>query len=331
MKINQTLSLLTFGLALIGLDSYAQTTPTGAATSTTYPVGAVTVDSANTVKPSRAQRRAARGNRSKTARPNAGNTGATSQDGQYRQSSAAQGTSVNNSNATNYNSNNVTNAATGVGSNPSVTTQPTTLSGSSGTSATTSSSSSAGSDATKTGTAAAVTGARTETKTPADVAGSTERTTSIHDFISSSPNYVTLQNALQSTDLDEKLKAGTAYTLFAPTNAAFKKLPATVQAGLLEGRNREALTQLMSYHLVAGTLDAKALTQQIKAGNGKATLTTVAGGVLTAQLGAGGQLTITDEQGKSATVEDSDKIQSNGIVHGLNAVLMPKNAVNSIR
>lgn len=330
MKINQTLSLLTVGLALIGLDSYAQTTPTGAATSTTYPVGAVTVDSANTAKPSRAQRRAARGNRSKAARPDAGNTGATSQEGQYRQSSAAQGTSVNNSNATNYNSNNVTNAPTGVGSNPSVTTQPTTLSGSSGTSATTSSSSTDG-DATKTGTSAAVMGARTTTKTPADVAGSTERTTSIHDFISSSPNYVTLQNALQSTDLDEKLKAVTPFTLFAPTNAAFKQLPAIVQAGLLEGRNREALTQLMSYHLVEGSLDAKTLTQQIKAGNGKATLTTVEGGVLTARLGAGGQLTITDEQGKSATVEESDKIQSNGVVHGINAVLMPKNAVNSIR
>lgn len=343
MKIKPVFSLLTLGLALITAPGWAQTTPTGAATSTNYPAGAVVSDSVNSTKPSRAQRRATKRSRAnqntmnQDSQRNAGSAAATPQEGQYRQSSAANGTAVNNSNSTNYNSNNATNAPTGVGSNPSTATQPTTPngSGSSGSSATTSGNS--GSDsasttngATKTGTAAAVTGAQT-TATPAVVSGSTERNTSIHDFIASSPNYTTLQNALQSTDLYEMLKGNGPYTLFAPSNNAFKKLPATVQAGLLEGRNRDALRQLLSYHVVEGSIDAAELMQRIKTGNGKAQLQTVAGSTLTAQLGPGGRVTITGEQGKAAVVEAPDKLQSNGVVHGVDAVLSPKNGVGSIR
>jgi uncharacterized surface protein with fasciclin (FAS1) repeats len=209
-----------------------------------------------------------------------------------------------------------------VGSNPSVTTNPTTLSGSSSGN----NSSSAGSTSTESNaTGAAVTGART-TETPAEVAGSTERTTSIHDFIASSPNYVTLQNALQATDLYETLKGSESYTLFAPSNAAFKKLPAAAQSGLLEGRNQDALKQLLSYHLVKGSLNAAKLKEQIKSGNGKAQLQTLGGSTLTAQMGANGRITLTDEQGKKAIIDDSEKMQTNGLVYGIDAVLMPKNA-----
>lgn len=334
MKIKKTLYLLTFGLALMRVVGWAQTTPTGAATSTTYPTGAVVSDSMNSTKPSRSQRRALKRNRvnrnttNQNSQRNAGSTAATSQEGQYRQSSAANGTAVNNSNSTNYNSNSATNNATGVGSNPSVATEPTTLGSSSSSGSSTSVS--AADAATKTGTAAAVTGART-TATPAVVVGSTERNTSIHDFIASSPNYTTLQNALQSASLYDMLKENGPYTLFAPSNSAFKKLPATVQAGLLEGRNREALKQLLLHHVVEGSLDAAELTQRIKVGNGKAQLQTAAGSTLTAQVGPGGRVTITDEQGKTAVVEAPDKLQSNGVVHGIDTVLLLKNGANSIR
>ncbi|HLL96165.1 MAG TPA: fasciclin domain-containing protein, partial [Spirosoma sp.] len=302
--------------------------------------GAVAPDS---VKPSGNQRRSAKMTRAdrKAMRQNAkrgtSGTATSQQEGQYRQSSAANGTAVNNSNSDNYNSNNVTNAPTGVGSNPSVTTNPTTLSGTatSGSSAASSGNSGSGTTSSttsepKTGTSRAVTGAPT-TATPANVAGSTERNTNIHDFIASSPNYITLQNALQSADLDDLLKENEAYTLFAPLNTAFKKLPASMQAGLLEGRNREALKQLLSYHLVRGTLDANELSGRIKAGSGKVQLQTLAGGMLTAQMGANGRITITDEQGKSVAVESTQKVQSNGIVHGIDSVLMPKSGASSIR
>ena len=335
MRIKSTFSLLTLGLAIVTASGWAQTTPTGAATSTTYPAGAVVSDSA---KPSRSQQRAMKRSRAnRNSQRNAGSAAATSQEGQYRQSSAANGTAINNSNSTNYNSNNATNAPTGVGSNPSTATQPTTPNGSTSSGMSTTTSGNGGSDnasttdgATKTGTAAAVTGART-TATPAVVSGSTERNTSIHDFIASSPNYTTLQNALQSAGLYEMLKGSGPYTLFAPSNSAFKKLPATAQAGLLEGRNRDALKQLLSYHVVEGSLDAAELTQRIKTGNGKAQLQTAAGSTLTAQLGSGGRVTITDEQGQTAVVEAPDKLQSNGVVHGVDAVLLPKNGTGSIR
>jgi uncharacterized surface protein with fasciclin (FAS1) repeats len=336
MKNKHSLSLLTLGLALIGTVGWAQTTPTGTATSTTHPVGAITEDSAKSAKPARSQRRAAkRADRLNTGsnqntRNNGSSTTSNPQDGQYRQSSAADGTAVNNSNSTNYNSNNVTNAPTGVGSNPTVVTNPTTVGGTADSGSGTNTSAGSTTGEKKTGTSRVITGNSNSTE-PANTAGSTERTTTIHDFIASSPNYITLQNALQSTDLNDKLKQG-AYMFFAPTNNAFKKLPASVQAGLLEGRNRDALTQLLSYHLVEGMGDANDLTNQIKAGNGKAQLKTLAGGMLTAEQGPNGKITLTDEQGKKATVVATDKIDANGgIIYGLDSVLMPKNGAASFR
>lgn len=236
----------------------------------------------------------------------------TTQDGRYRQSSSDNGTTVNSSNTTNYNSNNVTNAPTGVGSNPA------------GPAATPSSSrrrkASGRGAATSSATDAVIQKARTA-PAPAVTAGSTERNTSIHDFVASSPNYVTLQNALQSAGLFEVLKGSKKYTLFAPTNDAFRKLPAAVQKGLLEGRNRPQLTHLLNYHLVKGALNADDLRKKIKSG-GTATLKTIAGESLTLAASADGQLTITDETGKKATLIDLDRKQNNGYVHGINTVLL---------
>ncbi|QJD78674.1 fasciclin domain-containing protein [Spirosoma rhododendri] len=234
------------------------------------------------------------------------------QSGAYRQSSSDNGTTVNSSNTTNYNSNNVTNAPTGVGSNPAA---PATTSGSSRKRKPVSKGTGTGS-----ATGSAIQKARTA-PSPAVTAGSTERNTSIHDFIASSPNYTTLQNALQAVGLFETLRGSKSYTLFAPTNDAFKKLPAAVQTGLLEGRNRQALTQLLNYHLVKGALSDDDLRKKLKSG-GTATLKTVAGESLTIASNADGQLTITDQAGNKASIIESDQKQNNGYVHGINAVLM---------
>ena len=341
MKNKQILSLLLTSVTFAGLQAQAQTTPTGAATSTTYPAGAVVSDSTPASKTSRSQQRATKRDRSRRNTTNqrsqrdAGGTQTSSQEGQYRQSSAANGTAVNNSNSTNYNSNNATNPPTGVGSNPTVSENPVTTTGSSSGSSTSagngSANSSTGNGSPKTGTAAAVTGART-TETPAVKAGSTERNTSIRDLVASSPNYTTLQNAFQSAGIDQLFGVGEGpYTVFAPLNSAFKKLPANIQSGLLEGRNRDALKQLLSYHVMQGSVSAAELTQRVKAGNGKAQLQMLSGGTLTAQLGTGGKITLTDEQGKMTSIDGADNYQANGVIHSINTVLMSKAGASAFR
>ncbi len=325
MKIKRPLNLFILGTALVATSSWAQTTPTGTATSTTYPQGAIATDSMS-AKSSRNQKKAMKRNRKMTNQKasNAGTTTNTSaQDASYRKSSSSDGTAINNSNTTNYNSNNVTNAPTGVGSNPN-TSGATTMSGTA-------------TDPVKTnqpaspdaGAAAAISGAKT-TEAPAVKAGSTVRNTSIGDFIASSPNYTTLQNALQSANLFETLKGTGPYTIFAPTNNAFKKLSSTAQSGLLDGSNRAALQQLLSYHVVNGSLSSSELAQQIKAGNGKAQVKTLSGTTLTIQESSG-RMTLTDEQGHTATIEAPDNRQANGVVYGISNVLMPKTGMDAFR
>ncbi|AUD03530.1 fasciclin domain-containing protein [Spirosoma pollinicola] len=330
MKIKQHISLFALGTALIATTGWAQTTPTGAATSTTYPQGAIAPDSMP-AKPSRDQKRAMKRNRKMTnqkAGSAATTTNTSPQDARYRQSSSSDGTAINNSNTTNYNSNNVTNAPTGAGSNPNAApVDP--VNNAQNNSATRSSSGSSGLADSNAGTAAAVEGAKSS-PTPAVKAGSTVRNTSIGDFVSSSPNYTTLQNALQSADMWETLKGSGPYTVFAPTNAAFKTLPTTVQGALLEGSNRAALKQLLSYHVVSGTLSPAELSRQIKAGNGKATLKTLSGTNLTIQE-SNGRMTLTDEQGHTASIDGSDNPQANGVVYSISGVLMPKSGMDSFR
>ncbi len=327
MKIKLFFPLLVAGVALTTIGSWAQTTPTGTATSTTYPQGAIATDS-TAGKMTRQQKRAMKRTNRMTNQnsSNSGTTNASTQDARYRQSSASNGTAVNNSNSTNYNSNNATNAPTGVGSNPNTaTSSPTPASqGSNG-----QNTGMTGTPDSNAGAASAVSGAKSSEE-PAVKSGSTSRNTSIGDFIASSPNYTTLQNALQSADLWETLKGGGPYTVFAPANSAFKKLPTTAQGALLEGNNRAALKQLLSYHVVNGSVSADALAQQIKAGNGKAKLTTLSGATLTASQ-SNGRITLTDEQGGTATVDAPDNRQMNGVVHGITGVLMPKTGMEAFR
>lgn len=338
MKPCSPIHLLTLGAVWFATSALAQTTPTGTATSTTYPTGAVAPDSSHQSGKNRMKTKAARRNRRSGSGTSASNT--STGDASYRQSSSANGTAVNSSNTTNYNSNNATNAPTGAGSNPNATGTTTPPPGNDGgtsmqsgsttpdgTAVTTSGATQTGANRTGTGTAVAV--ARTS-ETPAVVAGSTARNTSISDFVASSPNYVTLQNAIQAADLKDVLAGAGPYTLFAPSNSAFKKLPVALQNKLLEGQNRDALKQLLSYHVVAGTLDAASLANQIKAGGGKAQLTTLAGGTLTVRE-AGGHVTLTDEQGKTVTVDVPDQRQLNGVVHGISGVVLPKNGTSAFR
>lgn len=328
MKINPSSVLLTCGIALTTTLSWAQTTPTGTVNSTTYPQGAVAPDSAKPA--SRDQKRMMRQNRRATNQDNQTNgttTNTSMQNARSQQSGASDGAANNNTNQSNYNSNNATNPATGVGSNPNTTAVQSTQTGSqSGQSSMSGSNSQATTvEATSNaGAVEAVKGAKTS-EIPAVKAGSTVRNTSISDFVASSPNFTTLQNAIQSADLVETLKGTGPYTVFAPTNDAFKKLPTAVQGGLLDGSHKDALKQLLSYHVVSGTINSTELSRQIKAGNGTAQLKTLAGSTLTAKE-ANGRVSLTDEQGNTVQVEGAGNPQSNGMIYRIDSVLMPKNA-----
>lgn len=318
MKINPFYGLLALGIALATTPGKAQTTSPGTVSPSTRPQGAVAPDSMTANESSRKQKRSMKRNR-KMQRANAQDTPANTsvENARYRESSASGGTAVNNSNVTNYNSNNVMNAPTGAGSNPNTdkALQSQTESGSAKTNT--------GTNSSGAGTIEAIKGAKT-TEEPAVKSGSTARNTSIGDFLASSPNYITLQNALQSSDLSDVLKGTGPYTIFAPANDAFKKLPAAVQGGLLNGSNRDALKQLLSGHVVSGLMDSDELTQKIKAGGGKAQLKTLSGSTLTAQLSSSGRIQLTDEQGGVAQVEGKGIRQQNGVVYELNSVLLTK-------
>lgn len=138
-----------------------------------------------------------------------------------------------------------------------------------------------------------------------------------------SKDHTTLVAAVKAAGLVETLEGAGPFTVFAPTNEAFNKLPAGTVDNLLKPENKGALTGVLTYHVVPGRLDAKALAKQIKEGNGMATLKTVAGGSLTAKM-AGKAIEIVDEKGDVAHVQIADVYQSNGVIHSIDTVLLPK-------
>ena len=140
---------------------------------------------------------------------------------------------------------------------------------------------------------------------------------------SAAPNLTTLVAAVKAAGLVETLQGPGPFTVFAPTNAAFDKLPAGTVESLLKPEMKDALAGVLTYHVVAGDVDAAALLEQIKAGGGKATLTTVQGGTLTATTSGMGDVTLTDAKGGTAHVTTADVRQSNGIVHVIDGVLLP--------
>jgi uncharacterized surface protein with fasciclin (FAS1) repeats len=142
------------------------------------------------------------------------------------------------------------------------------------------------------------------------------------DVAISSKDHTTLVAAVKAADLVTTLKSNGPFTLFAPTNSAFEKLPKGTVENLLKPESKEDLAKILTYHVVAGSLKASDVLAAIKAGNGKATLKTVQGENLTATL-INGKVILTDAKGGKSTVIATDLAASNGIVHVIDTVLMP--------
>lgn len=138
-----------------------------------------------------------------------------------------------------------------------------------------------------------------------------------------SKDHTTLVAAVKAAGLVETLEGKGPFTVFAPTNEAFNKLPAGTVDNLVKPENKATLTKILTYHVVAGKYNAMDLAKLIKEGNGTATLTTVQGGKLWVMM-KGKKIAIKDEKGGMAYVTIKDVNQSNGVIHVIDTVLMPK-------
>ena len=145
----------------------------------------------------------------------------------------------------------------------------------------------------------------------------------IVDNAVNSKDHTTLVAAVKAAGLVDTLKSPGPFTVFAPTNAAFAALPAGTVDTLLKPENKGMLTGVLTYHVVAGKWDAAAISKMIADGKGMASIKTVAGGTLVAKS-AGGKVTVTDEKGGVANVTIADVYQSNGVIHVVDKVLLPK-------
>jgi uncharacterized surface protein with fasciclin (FAS1) repeats len=137
-----------------------------------------------------------------------------------------------------------------------------------------------------------------------------------------SDDHTTLVAAVKAAGLVDTLEGPGPFTVFAPTNGAFAKLPAGTVDTLLKPENKDMLTKILTYHVVAGRLSASDLRKEIKAGNGEASLKTVSGGTLTATM-QGDHIVLKDEKGDMSTVTISNVNQSNGVIHVVDTVLLP--------
>ncbi|RZL51404.1 MAG: fasciclin domain-containing protein [Pedobacter sp.] len=148
-------------------------------------------------------------------------------------------------------------------------------------------------------------------------------TKDIIDNAVNSKDHTTLVAAVKAAGLVETLKSKGPFTVFAPTNAAFSKLPKGTVENLVKPANKATLTKILTYHVVSGKMDSKAIAAAIKKGNGKAELVTVQGGKLWAWM-EGKKLVLKDEKGGMSTVTIADVNQKNGVIHVVDTVLMPK-------
>lgn len=147
-------------------------------------------------------------------------------------------------------------------------------------------------------------------------------TKTIVDNAVNSADHTTLVAAVKAAGLVEVLSSKGPFTVFAPTNAAFDQLPAGTVDTLLKPENKAMLTKVLTYHVVSGKYDSNALAKLIKKGHGKAQLKTVSGGTLTAMMD-GSNIVLRDEKGGTSTVTVANVYQSNGVIHVVNAVLLP--------
>lgn len=139
-----------------------------------------------------------------------------------------------------------------------------------------------------------------------------------------SKDHTTLVAAVKAAGLVETLQGEGPFTVFAPTNAAFDKLPDGTVASLVKPANKQQLTQILTYHVVAGKMDSAALLKAIKKGKGTAVLNTVSGGKLIAKKNGSRNVTLTDENGNSSNISLYDVYQSNGVIHVIDSVVLPK-------
>jgi uncharacterized surface protein with fasciclin (FAS1) repeats len=168
------------------------------------------------------------------------------------------------------------------------------------------------------------------TPTPTDVPPSTPQTPqsglgTIAQGVANSADHSTLAAAVKAAGLDQALAGAGPYTMFAPTNAGFDKLPKGTLDTLLKAENKQVLAAILSNHVVSGNVSAAALTAKIKAGGGTTTINTLAGQTLTAKM-EGDAVTLADGNGNVARVTKADLPESNGVIHVIDGLLLPKPA-----
>jgi uncharacterized surface protein with fasciclin (FAS1) repeats len=138
-----------------------------------------------------------------------------------------------------------------------------------------------------------------------------------------SKDHTTLVAAVKAAGLVDTLQGAGPFTVFAPTNDAFGKLPAGTVDTLLKTENKPTLTKVLTYHVVPGRLTATALMKAVKDGDGMAKLTTVEGAELIVKQAGPGKLSVTDAKGDVASITTADVLQSNGVIHVVDTVLLP--------
>ena len=157
---------------------------------------------------------------------------------------------------------------------------------------------------------------------PAAAQNNTAPAKTVVEVAVGNPDFSTLVTAVQAAGLAEMLSGKGPFTVFAPTNAAFAKLPAGTVETLVQPANKATLTSVLTYHVVPGRVNAAQLTKLIRDGGGTATLTTVQGGQLKASL-MGSRIMLTDAKGGTAHVVTANVNASNGVIHAIDSVVMP--------
>lgn len=175
-----------------------------------------------------------------------------------------------------------------------------------------------------TGTAPATGTAPVAPGTPATGATTAAPTTTLAQALPTLPGRATLARLVKAAGLDAQLAGPGPFTVFAPSDDAFSRMPAGAIDSLSKPENKPALETIIKYHIVSGALTADQLKQQITAGGGTATLTTLAGQPLTAQLGPNGNIMLTDVNGQKAYVDQADVRATNGVAHLTNGISIPK-------
>ena len=155
------------------------------------------------------------------------------------------------------------------------------------------------------------------------VSAAAQSSSDVVDVAVGSKDHTTLVAAVKAAGLVETLKGAGPFTVFAPVNDGFAKLPAGTVDNLLKPENKATLAKILTYHVVAGKLDAAAVLAAIKKGGGKVVVPTVSGGKLTATVD-NGKVKLTDENGGTAFVVAADLNANNGVIHVIDSVLLPK-------